>query len=250
MKFLGVIPARFGATRFPGKPLHVIAGKPLLQWVIEGVRTSRLVKDFAVATDDDRIAELAKACGVQAVMTDAALPSGTDRIHQAVQKLGSQADVLVNIQGDEPLVDGALVDQLAGVFEKDARVDMATLGHELSPADVGSLNSVKVIVNKESNAIYFSRFAIPYSRNDAKAIGGAAALKHIGLYAYKRHFLARFCAEPPALIEKAEGLEQLRALHMGAAIKVVPTTARLHGVDAPEDVDKVIELLKTRKGSP
>lgn len=247
MNVLGVIPARFGATRFPGKSLAQVAGKPLLQWVIEGARTSKTLAELWVATDDDRIAALCKQLGVNAVMTDPSLPSGSDRIHAALKKEKFNADVVVNIQGDEPMVTGALIDRLASCFA-DKGVQAATLAHPLrDEAELQSKNAVKVIVNSNGEAIYFSRFPIPYSRQSVQEAGGlSGALKHIGMYAWTPAFLEKFCEAPPALIEKAEGLEQLRALHLGARMKVVTVEQGLQGVDAPEDVAVVEALLKKR----
>lgn len=247
MKVLGVIPARFGATRFPGKSLAQVAGKPLLQWVIEGARTSKALADVWVATDDDRIAALCSKLGCKHVMTDPALPSGSDRIHAALKKESYQADVVVNIQGDEPMVTGALIDRLAACFA-DRSVQAATIAHPLrDEAELQSKNAVKVIVNSNGEAIYFSRFPIPYSRQTAADAGGLnGALKHIGMYAWTPAFLEKFCEAPPALIEKAEGLEQLRALHLGARMKVVTVEQGLQGVDSPEDVAVVEALLKKR----
>lgn len=237
-----MIPARYGATRFPGKPLFEIAGRPLLQWVIEGTRESTKLSDLVVATDDERIAALARRCGVEAVMTDSALPSGTDRAW-AVAK-NRPVDVVVNIQGDEPLITGTLVDQLAGAFEEPNPPEMATLAHPLSLEDLASPNAVKVIVNRGGDAIYFSRFAIPHSRLEAKnSPEGPVSLKHIGLYAFSKNFLEKFCSSPPALIEKAESLEQLRALDLGARIRVIRVNEGLQGVDTPEDAIKVAERL-------
>lgn len=245
MKVLGVIPARYGATRFPGKPLFVIAGKPLLQWVIEGTKQSRLLSEIVVATDDARIADLAKACGVEAVMTDSALPSGTDRAW-AVAKTRA-VDAVVNIQGDEPMITGGLIDQLAGVLAEPNPPEMATLAHPISLDDLASPNAVKVIVNRGGDAIYFSRFAIPHSRVEAKnSPEGPVSLKHIGLYAYSKNFLEKFCSSPQALIEKSESLEQLRALDLGARIRVIRVDRGLQGVDTPDDAAKVEGLLGTR----
>ncbi|MBX2988777.1 MAG: 3-deoxy-manno-octulosonate cytidylyltransferase [Bdellovibrionaceae bacterium] len=249
MKIVGVIPARFGASRFPGKPLFEIAGKPLLQWVIEGARQSRRLQEVLVATDDARIAGLARRCGVEAVMTDSDLPSGTDRIWAAVKS--RDVDVVVNVQGDEPLITGEVVDRLADVFLRPWNsVEMATLGHAISTEELGSFNAVKVVVNRQGEALYFSRFPIPYSRHDAESLGSlAGCLKHIGLYAYTKNFLEKFCEAPPALIEKAESLEQLRALDLGARIHVVKVEHSLRGVDTPEDAAALEPILRRIHGS-
>jgi 3-deoxy-manno-octulosonate cytidylyltransferase (CMP-KDO synthetase) len=240
---VGVIPARWASSRFPGKPLALIAGKPLLQWVIEGARTSRLLREICVATDDERIARLAAGCGVRAIMTDSNLPTGTDRVHRAALETGG--DVVVNIQGDEPLIEGSLLDRLVAPFEENPVLEMATLGRELNQEALQSPHTAKIVLNERHEAIYFSRFPIPYSR---VVVNGEprGALKHIGIYAYRRSFLERFCAQPPTVMEESEGLEQLRALYLGARIKVVRVEHDSWGVDTPEDVQKIERILKQR----
>jgi 3-deoxy-manno-octulosonate cytidylyltransferase (CMP-KDO synthetase) len=243
---VGVIPARWGSTRFPGKPLALIAGKPLLQWVIEGARTSKKLSEICVATDDERIAELARRSGARAVMTDSDLPTGTDRVWQAVQAV--EGDVVINIQGDEPLIEGALLDRLVAPFEADGALEMATLGRALDLEALKSPNTAKIVLNHRDEALYFSRFPIPYSR--VEATGDApmtAALKHIGIYGYRRCFLARFCAQSPTELERMESLEQLRALYLGARIKVVRVDHDSWGVDTPEDVQKIEGILRQRQ---
>lgn len=246
MKILGVIPARYASTRLPAKPLLDIGGKPLLQWVIEGVRESKKLSNLMVATDHHLIANLAESLGVQAVMTDPELPSGSDRVWAAAKD--QDADVVLNIQGDEPLIEPRWIDDLASVFEKNPEAIMATLGHALPTNELNELGSVKLIRNQFSEAIYFSRFAIPYSREGVEKWPGTA-LKHIGLYGYKKSFLNKFCSQKPTALEKAESLEQLRALWMGAKINVVEINAMSVGVDTPDDVKKVEEILKQRTKS-
>lgn len=242
MKIVGVIPARYGSTRFPGKPLVPLKGRPLIQWTIEGAKKSRLLSDLIVATDDERIKAAAEAVGVQVAMTESDLPTGSDRIHAAIKNLN--CDVVVNIQGDEPLVTGALIDSLAQVFVEDPSLDMATLAHPISEEELQSRNSVKVVLNHRDEALYFSRYAIPYSRVKASEIGTyEGCLKHIGMYAYSKNFLKKFCEAPPALIEKAESLEQLRALYLGAKIKVIRVKEASLGVDTPEDLVRLEKLL-------
>ena len=249
MKAIGVIPARWGSTRFPGKPLEKISGKPLLQWVIEGARKSRKLSEVCVATDDDRIVSLAKSLGAKAVMTDSDLPTGTDRVWQAARAYPelSKDDVIVNIQGDEPLIDGDLLDQLVTPFESAPEIEMATLGRALDLESLQSVNTAKIVLDLNGEALYFSRFPIPYSRVPAKeSTQLAGALKHIGIYAYRKGFLERFCAQAPTLLETYEGLEQLRALYLGARIKVVQVEHDSWGVDTPEDIQKIENILKTR----
>lgn len=242
MKIIGVIPARYGSTRFPGKPLQRIAGRPLLQWVVEAARTSRRLADVWLATDDERIAELGRSLKIQTVMTDPELPSGSDRVWAAVRE--AACDVVVNIQGDEPLLTGELLDRLVEPFS-DPEVSMATLGRPLQPGDLESPQTAKIVRNARGEALYFSRLPIPFSRVDAKQNDGLC-LKHIGLYAYRKEFLQRFCAQGPVPLELAEGLEQLRALFLGARIRVVEVDHESWGVDTPEDVAKVEQLLKRR----
>lgn len=242
MKIVGVIPARYGSTRFPGKPLVTLQGRPLIQWTIEGAKKSRLLSDLIVATDDDRIRAAAEAVGVKVVMTASELPTGSDRIHAAIKDL--ECDVVVNIQGDEPLVTGELIDRLAQVFVDEPLMDMATLAHPIGEEELQSPNSVKVVMNHKDEALYFSRYAIPYSRSKATELGTyEGCLKHIGMYAYSKKFLKEFCEAPPALIERAESLEQLRALYLGAKIKVLRVKEASLGVDTPEDLVKLEKIL-------
>jgi 3-deoxy-manno-octulosonate cytidylyltransferase (CMP-KDO synthetase) len=240
MKIIAVIPARFASTRFPGKPLELLKGKPILQWVVEGARKSQLIEKIYVATDNQKIADLCRQIQVDVLMTSEDCATGTDRIFAAVKDLNF--DVVLNIQGDEPLIDEAYINPLAEAFLQNSKLDMATLAHPLAVEDIENKNAVKVIINHNSEAIYFSRFAIPYSRE--KDYQSGAALKHIGLYAYTRNFLQKFCTSKPALIEKAESLEQLRALYLGAKIKVLQVQKPTYGVDTPEDLQKLEALLK------
>ncbi|WP_374078063.1 3-deoxy-manno-octulosonate cytidylyltransferase [Bdellovibrio bacteriovorus] len=242
MKIVGVIPARYGSTRFPGKPLVNLKGRPLIQWTIEGAKKSRLLNDLIVATDDERIKAAAEAVGAKVVMTASELPTGSDRIHAAIKDIA--CDVVVNIQGDEPLVTGELIDRLAQVFVNEPTMDMATLAHPISEEELQSPNAVKVVMNHKDEALYFSRYAIPYSRSKASEMGTyEGCFKHIGMYAYSKKFLKEFCEAPPALIEKAESLEQLRALYLGAKIKVIRVKEASLGVDTPEDLVRLEKLL-------
>lgn len=272
MDSVGVIPARFGSTRFPGKPLTMIAGRPLLAHVIEGARQAKRLREILVATDDDRIAAVAKNSGARAVMTDPALPSGTDRTWAALVAAGmTDVDVVVNIQGDEPLVEGAPLDALVAAFEGRPQIEMATLGREMDLATpegreaLQSMTTAKIVVSKDDQALYFSRFPIPFSRVTPAEISGETAilglkesvgetvrksvLKHVGIYAFRPAFLKRFCSAPPCGLELFEGLEQLRALHLGAAIHVVRTRHESWGVDTPEDVEKIEKMLKSLKNA-
>ncbi len=245
MKIVGVIPARFGSTRFPGKPLVNLKGRPLIQWTVEGAKKSKLLSEVIVATDHEGIKAAAEAVGVKVVMTDSDLPTGSDRIHAAIKDVS--CDVVVNIQGDEPLVTGELIDRLAQVFVDDPKMDMATLAHPISAEELQSMNSVKVVTNCRDEALYFSRYPMPYSRLSPQEAGSMdGCLKHIGMYAYSKNFLKQFCEAPPALIEKAESLEQLRALYLGAKIKVIRVKEASIGVDTPEDLARLEKLLSSQ----
>ena len=244
MKVLGVIPARYASTRLPGKPLVDVAGKPLLQWVIEGSKSSQKISEIVVATDHEAIVNLAQKCGVTAIMTDPNLPSGSDRVWAAAK--GYEADLLINIQGDEPLITGQLLDSLVEPFESDIQLEMATLGRELNNEDLKSPNTAKIVLNIRQEALYFSRFPIPYSRALAIEDTKLASLKHIGLYAYRAKFLETFCKQAPTALENYEGLEQLRALYLGARIKVVKVDHDSWGVDTPDDIAKIERLLEKR----
>ncbi|MES3036541.1 MAG: 3-deoxy-manno-octulosonate cytidylyltransferase [Bdellovibrionota bacterium] len=237
-----MIPARYGSTRFPGKPLVSLAGKPLIQWVIEGARTSQKLTEIIVATDHDGIAKAARDVGCRAVMTDSNLPSGSDRIYQAIKDL--DCDVVINIQGDEPLINKSWIDPVVDVFTKDPKALMATMAHPLSEEDFNSPNSVKVILDENSDAIYFSRFQIPFSKEKPSSFPTTDVLKHVGIYGYRKSFLKDFCSHKVTHLERAESLEQLRALAMGAKIRVVPTTHATMGVDTPEDLIKVEKIIQ------
>ncbi len=240
---VGVIPARFASSRFPGKPLTLIRGKPMIQWVLEGTLKSKLLSKVLVATDDERIARVVVQAGGEAVMTASDLPTGTDRIFAAIK--GIEADIVVNIQGDEPLIQAEMLDELVRPLLEDSTLEMSTLGNDLKIQELNDLNVVKVVRNHNGDALYFSRFAIPYSRSSAE--GNLACLKHLGLYAYQRKFLESFCVTRPTPLELAESLEQLRALEIGARIRVVKTVHRSQGVDTPEDVAKIEQALGESK---
>lgn len=244
MKVAGVIPARYGSTRFPGKPLALILGKPLLQWVIEGALKSKKLKTVLVATDDHRIAELAKTLKVEVVMTDSNLATGSDRVWAAIQD--RDFDAVINIQGDEPLIEGQLLDRMVQALEESPSTDMLTLGRKISGEELLNPQIVKIILNQNQEALYFSRFPIPYSRlKFAEEADGC--LKHIGMYAYKKDFLRRFCEQGPVSIERAESLEQLRALYLGAKIKVLEVLDDSWGVDLVEDIEKVELKMKEKQ---
>ena len=259
MKTYGIIPSRFGSSRFPGKPLAILAGKPLVAWVVEAVKKAKGLDAVLVATDDDRIVNAVEAHGGTAVMTPSDLPSGTDRIACAARNfLGrdfDDDDILVNVQGDEPLIDPALVERLAAKLKDDARWSMATAVTPIrNAADFAAKTVVKVVLDRDDGALYFSRAPIPCNRDASPfpvpcspfPVPCSLYLRHLGIYAYRGAFLKRYIAEPPCELERTEKLEQLRALWMGAKIAVVRTDDEGVGVDTPEDAARVEKLLLAR----
>ncbi len=239
-KTIGVIPARFASSRFPGKPLQIIAGRPLLEWVIRGAKEAKSLSELIVATDHQEIAQLAKNLGVMVSMTDSELPSGSDRVWAASQGIECQA--IVNIQGDEPLLKGSLIDELVEGFWL-AGSEMATVVKNLEPEDLQNPNVVKAVVNQKKEALYFSRLPIPYTRLvPAGKLEGC--WQHLGLYVYKKSFLKLFCETAPVILEQAESLEQLRALWLGAKIQTINVNYKCIGVDTPEDILKVEPFLR------
>ena len=243
MKILGLIPARYASTRFPGKPLALIAGKPLVQHVVERCRKARSLSEIIVATDDARIADAArKFCRVE--MTRAGHPSGTDRIAEAAVRC--QCDAVMNIQGDEPLMDPAVIDAVARALEnEEMSTAAAPIGH---PEELENPNIVKVVVNTAGRALYFSRRTIPYLREAASGsvseqLAAFPFLKHLGIYGYRRQTLLRLVQLPVSPLESAEKLEQLRALENGIQIAVVKVDYDGASVDVPEDVARVERLM-------
>lgn len=243
---LGVLPARWGSTRFPGKPLHQIAGKPLIQHVWERCKECTRLDEIIVATDDERIRDVVIAFGGKVVMTSPNHPTGTDRIAEAAQAV-PQATHIINIQGDEPLIDPALIDELAATMAAHPSLDMATAANPLDPADVAvqDPNVVKVAIALDGRALYFSRSPLPYFRN---SVSGLPVLRHKGIYAYKRKFLETFVTWPPSPLEIAESLEQLRALENGASIKVLITADTSPGVDTPDQAREIERILLQSNG--
>ena len=234
MDAIGIIPARWASTRLPGKSLVSICGRPMIEWVLTGASRALRLDDISVATDDDRIREAVEAAGYCAVMTRSNHPSGTDRVAEAAA--GRDADVIVNIQGDEPLIDPALIDRIVEEMQEDATWDMASaavpIEGEMEKSDPAV---VKVVWGRGGQALYFSRSVIPHVRDAADAVTGLH-WRHLGIYAYRAAFLERLVAEPPSELEQVEKLEQLRALHLGASIKIVRWKGQMIGVDTPEDV--------------
>jgi len=243
VKVVGIIPARYGSTRFPGKVIHSIAGKPLVQYVVEQSQKAKSLSDVIVATDDQRIAEAVKKfCRVE--ITRADHPSGSDRIAEVAGKIA--CDAVVNIQGDEPLIDPAVIDAVAGALKDCEMSTAATLVK--NPKDLENPNVVKVVVNAGGRALYFSRRTIPYLREAASGSSEQLAafpfLKHLGIYGYRRDTLLRLVKFPVSRLENAEKLEQLRALDNGIPIAVVKVEHESIGVDSPEDVEWVERFLK------
>jgi 3-deoxy-manno-octulosonate cytidylyltransferase (CMP-KDO synthetase) len=248
VKIVGIIPARFASTRFPGKPLALIAGKSLVQRVAEQCHRAKSLSEVIVATDDERIAAAAKAfCRVE--MTRADHPSGSDRIAEVAARCG--CDAVVNIQGDEPLIDPGVIDLVAGAL---AHSEMSTAATPVkNPAEYDNPNVVKVVVNAAGHALYFSRRTIPYLREAAsrpvpEQLAAFPFLKHLGIYGYRRETLLRLVRFPVSPLESAEKLEQLRALENGIQIAVVRVPYDSIGVDMPEDVAKVEQLLAAGHG--
>lgn len=251
MKTYGIIPSRFGSSRFPGKPLAILAGKPLVAWVVEAVKKASGLDEVLVATDDERIVAAVKEYGGIAVMTPSELPSGTDRIACAARNfLGKDFeddDILVNIQGDEPLIDPKLIEDLAAKLKDSPKFDMATAVTPIKSAqDLAAKTVVKVVLDRDDGALYFSRAPIPCDRDHEADLTSGLYVRHLGIYAYRGGFLKRYITEPPCALEQTEKLEQLRALYMGAKIAVVKTNDEGVGVDTPEDAVRVEKILLAR----
>jgi 3-deoxy-manno-octulosonate cytidylyltransferase (CMP-KDO synthetase) len=244
MRIIGIIPARYASTRFPGKPLALIAGKPLIQHVVEQCKKARSLSEVIVATDDERIRDMAqKFCRVE--MTSPGHPSGSDRIAEVAERI--ECDAVINIQGDEPMIDPNVIDSVAAVLKAGEMSTAATLICDAS--EINNQNVVKVVVNADGHALYFSRRAIPCLRDAANGsadeqLAAFPFLKHVGIYGYRRGTLLRLVKFPLSRLEAAEKLEQLRALENGIQIAVVKVDYDSVGVDAPEDIKRVEKLLK------
>lgn len=238
MKVLCVIPARYASTRLPGKPLSMIAGKPMIQHVYERACQAQMPDEVIVATDNELVEKAVAAFGGKAVMTSPDHPSGTDRLAE-VALMYPDVDVIVNVQGDEPMIPPEVIDNLAKAFEADAELNMATMKVAMDEADYDNPAAVKVVTDLNGYALYFSRSLMPYPRNKPE---GYKVYKHVGIYAYRRNFLLKYAALQPTPLEKAESLEQLRALENGYKIKVLESAFKGIGVDTPEDLAAVNEL--------
>jgi len=244
---IGVIPSRWGSTRFPGKPLHLISGKPLVQHVWDQCQKCEHLDSVVIATDDERIKKTCKAFGAEVIITSPDHPTGSDRIAEVLAK-SPTATHAVNIQGDEPLIDPALIDSLAQLMRDDLSLEMATAASPLTEEkDITDPNVVKVVLNDASDALYFSRSPIPYQRTSPDEL---IVYRHIGIYAYRRDFLEKFLAWEPSILEKTESLEQLRALSNGTRIQVSVTDHVAPGVDTPEQAAYIEHLLQHHPESP
>ena len=255
MKVVAIIPARYTSKRFPGKVLVPIKGKPMIQWVWERASMSKRISDVYVATDDEKVAETVKSFGGHAIMTSKDHRSGTERVSEASGKI--EADIIINLQGDEPFIDPEGLDRVAEPLIMDESLPMSSLKFPITNySDYMDPNVVKVITDEQENAIYFSRSPIPYFRDCEDELkiwknGGArpdiirpVPMKHIGIYGFRKEFLQALSRIPVASLEKAESLEQLRAMSWGFKIKVVTAKKDCVGVDVPEDIKKVEELME------
>ena len=240
MKSVCVIPARYSSTRLPGKPLADICGKPMICRVYERAKRSKSVAEVIVATDDEKILQAVEKNSGRAMMTRADHKTGTDRLAEVAEKF-SDAEVIVNVQGDEPLIEPNLIDELVAEFAKDKNLQMATVAAELLDEDeMKNPNNVKVVVDRYNDALYFSRSLIPYPRN----VGNSKVFKHIGIYAYRRNFLLEYAKMEPSPLEQTESLEQLRALENGFKIRVIKSSCRFVGVDTAEDLELVNKIYR------
>ena len=246
MKFIAIIPARYASTRFPGKPLAMLGGKTVIQRVYEQV-TSVLGEAY-VATDDERIFQAVEQFGGKAVMTRSDHKSGTDRIQEAATKISTDADVIINVQGDEPFIQSSQIDTLMHLFDE-PDTQIGTLGKPFESMEaIENPNSPKIVTDNRGFALYFSRSVIPYIRGKERDswFGEYPFLKHLGIYAYRREVLAEVTKLPQSSLEKAESLEQLRWLQNGYRIRVGLTDVETVGIDTPEDLQRAEEFLASR----
>ncbi len=237
MKILAVIPARYQSKRFQGKVLVKILGKPMLQWVWEAVSASNKVDEVGIATDDERVAQVAMDFGARVFKTSPEHPSGSDRVAEVAKK--AQVGLVINVQADEPLLRPQVIDELVDALEKDSRADISTPVFQVDREEAESPDVVKVVVDPHGNALYFSRALVPCpARYETKF------LRHIGVYAFRKYALLNFAKHGPSALERIEGLEQLRALEMGMRIKAVQVKHKSVSVDRPEDIPAVEKLMK------
>ena len=241
MKTIGVIPARYQSSRFPGKPLALILGKPMIWWVYQQCIQVPELDEIYVATDDERIFRTCEQLGMRVLMTSDQCHTGTDRVGEVTAKI--EGDLYVNIQGDEPLIEPQMIRDLIGVFA-DESVYYGSLRKRITDEDeIRAASTVKVVVDKNEDALYFSRSVIPSNVKDGRL---ARVYRHVGIYAYKRDFLRTFIQLPPTELEAGEGLEQLRALENGYKLRVHETQFDTIGVDLPEHIPMVEELIRSR----
>ena len=247
MKFIGIIPARYASTRFPGKPLAMLGGRTVIQRVYE--QATAILEEAYVATDDERIFQAVEQFGGRAIMTRADHKSGTDRIEEAAKKIGTQADVIINIQGDEPFIQKSQIETLMHLFD-DPSTQIGTLGKRFENIEAAmNPNSPKIVTDKRGFALYFSRSIIPYVRGKEQTewLQHFPYLKHLGLYAYRREVLQEVTQLPQSPLEIAESLEQLRWLENGYRIRVGLTDVETVGIDTPEDLQRAEEFLASRE---
>lgn len=248
MKVLAIIPARYASTRFPGKPLALIEGKPMIEWVWKGVCSVEAVDEAVVATDDERIAAAVRGFGGEVMMTGSQHKSGTDRCGEVLGKWGHEVDVVINVQGDEPRVEHTQLESLIGAFD-DAGVQIATLKKRISrQEELFSPNCVKLVSDPQGNAIYFSRNPIPYLRGVEQQdwLAQRDYYKHIGIYAFRSDVLKQVVRLEQSDLEKSESLEQLRWLENGYRIAVRETMVENIGIDTPEDLQQLNEILRNK----
>ena len=246
MNVLCVIPARYASTRLPGKPLAMIAGKTMIERVYQQASLARIPQKVLVATDDTRVEEAVKAFGGEVIMTSPDHPSGTDRLAEVALSY-PKVDVIVNVQGDEPMIPPELIDDLAKAFADNPNLEMATVKTPMQKEDYENPNAVKVVTDLNGYALYFSRSLMPYPRKKTEEF---KVYKHVGVYAYKRDFLLKYAALPPTPLEKVESLEQLRALENGVKIKVLTSDFQGIGIDTADDLaaaNKMFEEMEKEK---
>ncbi|XP_031118481.1 3-deoxy-manno-octulosonate cytidylyltransferase, mitochondrial-like [Ipomoea triloba] len=244
-RVIGIIPARFASTRFPGKPLVDILGKPMIQRTWERAKLARALDQVVVATDDEKIAECCRGFGAEVIMTSESCRNGTERCNEALQKLEKKYDIVVNIQGDEPLIEPEIIDGIVEALQAAPDAVFSTAVTSLKPEDAFDTNRVKCVVDNRGYAIYFSRGLIPYNKS-GKVNPDFPYLLHLGIQSYDTKFLKIYPELQPTPLQLQEDLEQLKVLENGYRMKVIKVDHEAHGVDAPEDVDKIVEFMRER----
>ena len=242
LRILAVIPVRMSSTRLPGKPLALLGDRPMVRWVYEAARACAEFDQVVVATDSEKIAEAVRSFGGRVELTRSDHESGSDRVAEVAARR-VDADVIVNVQGDQPFVRSSMLEELVAPFRSHNPPAMATLGAPLSPEQGADPNVVKVLCDANSDAMIFTRAAVPYRRN-APVDGDLPVLHHIGLYAYSRDFLLSYATMEPTPLERCEGLEQLRVLEHGYRIRVSPTDASVLEVNTPSDLEAAVQLIR------